>query len=260
MNEAAASGNNGRPFIVHRIMTRRVLLAALVFAFAAVGVLAPSTAKPVGACSIALERDHPSALAAAAKASEIVIVGEVIDEQAAELPTQLEGTTYKPFRSITRVVATLKGSPEREITLSPLGFLAPDCTGGPRLPAGEQVLLFLEQYGRELYVYGYKQGKYVLTEGEARTEYFPPSPIEPFLRRVAAITDAPGDQLDAALTFARGEPSPEPQPDSEPLPTGEEEDSGPPALLIGLISAGAAAGAVALGGAAWQARRRRGQR
>ena len=223
-------------------MPSRVLVAALVLALVVVGVFAPATAKPAAACSFGVPSDHVSALNAATIGSEIVIVGEVIHERTIERVV-FSGEAHE---STIRVVVALKGSPEREITLSPLGFLGADCSGGPRLPAGERVLLFLDQYGGEFHVYGYELGKYVLTEGEAKNFHFSPIPAEDFLRRLAAITDAPDDQLDAALAFAGVGPQPEPTAEIDVLPEVTEQGDGPPALLIGLGAAGVAVALLAL--------------
>ncbi len=108
------------------------------------------------------------------------------------------------------------------------------------------MLLFLNQYDGEFRVSRYELGKYVLTEGEATNLYFSPLPAEEFLRRVAAITDAPDDQLGAALAFAGVGPQPEPTAEIEVLPEVAEQGDGPPALLIGLGAAGAAVALLAL--------------
>ncbi len=93
---------------------------------------------------------------------------------------------------------------------------------------------------------GYELGKFVLTEGEAKNLHFSPIPAEELLRRVAAITDAPDDQLDAALAFAGVGPQPEPTAQIDVLPQVAEEDDGLPVLLIGLGAAGAAVALLAL--------------
>ena len=224
------------------MMTGRVFVAALVLTLVAVGVIAPATAKPVAACSFGPPGDPLSALDQAANGSEIVIVGEVIDERVIERVI----SSREIHESRVRVRAVLKGNPERELVFSPIGFLGTDCSGGPRLPAGERVLLFLHQYGGEFRVHSYEFGKYVLKEGEAKNYHFSPLPAEEFLWRVAVITDAPDDQLDAALAFAGVGPQPEPTAEIEVLPAVAEQGDGLSALLIGLGAAGAAVALLAL--------------
>ena len=222
-------------------MGARISVGVLACAVVALVVFAPATAKPAAACSILLVD-----LDTMAEEAEIVIVGEVIHERTVERP--FSGEAYE---STVRVHVALKGNPEREITFSDLGFLGPDCSGGPRLPAGMRVLLFIEEYNGQFHP-GYE--KYVLANGEARAQFAvadsqlgPPIPADDALRRVAAITGATDEQLDAALAFAGvgtapppdAEPLPTdaPQPDASPLPELVEEDGGQPALLIALASA-----------------------
>ena len=134
-----------------------------------------------------------------------MVVGEVIRERSLNLVSPIA-----PYESTVRVHAVLKGSSDREITLSQLGYLLPDCSGGPRLEAGEHVLLFLGDFGGELHVYGHEQGKYLLVDGLALIantillvqEDVPLLPLEDTLRTVAGITGASPEQLDAALEFA----------------------------------------------------------
>lgn len=221
----------------------RISIVAAICAVVSLALFAPATAKPAAACTI-LRVD----LGTAAEEAEIVIVGEVIHERTVERP--FSGEAYE---STVRVHVALKGNPEREITFSDLGFLGPDCSGGPRLPAGMRVLLFIEEYNGQFHP-GYE--KYVLANGEARAQFAvadsqlgPPIPADDALRRVAAITGATDEQLAAALVFAGVGPAPAPQPDAEPLPTDAplpdaeplpvevEEDGGQPALLIALASA-----------------------
>ena len=216
-------------------MARQVLVVALLLGLAAFAVLAPATAKPAAACSFAL-----ATLDEMAELAEIVIVGEVVTEHPVGPDV---------YRSTISVSATLKGNPEREFTLDQLGLLLGDCSGGPRLAAGERVLLFLSNWGGRVQVNAYEQGKYVLSEGEAKTLSNPAMSADDALRRVAAITNAPPDELDAALAFVRDEPPPtsESQPAanvsederSQPLPNAAEEDDGTSARLIGVAAAGA---------------------
>jgi hypothetical protein len=227
------------------MMTPRVFVLALVCAVVALAVFAPATAKPAAACTI-LRVD----LDTAAEEAKIVIVGEVIHERTIERVV----FSREAYESTVGVRVALKGNPEREITFSPLGFLGADCSGGPRLPAGERVLLFIAEYNGELHIYGFD--KYVLANGEASRQFAvadsllePPIPADDALRRVAAITGASPEQLAAALAFARDEPAPEHQPDAEllpteapepelePLPVAADEAGGAPVLLIVLASA-----------------------
>lgn len=226
-------------------MAVKISIVALICAVVALAVFAPATAKPAAACTV-IRVD----LDTAAEDAEIVIVGEVIRERSIE-PVVFPRETYE---SMVRVHAALKGNPEREITFSDLGFLGADCSGGLRLPAGERVLLFITEYNGKLHVYAF--AKYVLANGEASRQFAvadsppgPPIPAGDALRRVAAITGATDEQLDAALAFALGRPAPAPQPDAEPIATDApqpdaaplavdvEEDGGYPVLLIALAGA-----------------------
>ncbi len=211
-------------------MGTRVSVVVLVCAVVALVVLAPATARPAAASCMILK----FSLDIAAKVAETVIVGEVISERGGE-------DLYSGYESTIRVVSALKGATGQEVTLSPLSF--GKCPAGPRLMTGESVLLFISRpHGTALY----ESGKYLLAEGEARTKHFPPIPADDALRRVAAITGATNEQLDAALAFAGVGPAPPPdaepippdapQPDAAPLPV-DVEDGGQPALLIALASA-----------------------
>ena len=209
----------------------RISIVALICALVALVAFAPATARPAAASCLIVK--FP--LDTAAKGAETVIVGEVIGERGGE-------DLYSGYESTIRVLSALKGKPGQEITLSPLSF--GKC--GPRLMTGERVLLFISGPHRTAL---YESGKYLLAEGEARTKHFPPIPADDALRRVAAITGATDEQLDAALAFARVGLTPALQPDAEPLPTDAplpdaaplpvdvEEDGGQPALLIALASA-----------------------
>ena len=223
-------------------MTIRVFVAALVLTLVAVSVIAAATAKPAAACSFGLPDDFVSALDEAADRAEIVIVGEVIDERTIE-----QSISREVYESTIRVVVAFKGSPAREITLAPLGFLGADCSGaGPRLPAGQRVLLFLNEHRGELSVQRYDLGKYVIARGDVNIRYFEPIPAEIAFALVAAITDAPDDQLNAALAYVGVGPQPEPTAEIDVLPEVAVQGDGPPALLIGLGAAGAAVALLAL--------------
>ena len=173
-------------------MAMRVAIAALGIVLAALAALSPVAPHRAAACSMG-----PTPLDEAAAGAPIVVVGEVIDERV--LNPQFSSDMYE---STVRVHAVLKGSIDQEFTLSPLGGLGPDCSGGPRLEVGEHVLLFVSEFGGELRVYGYEQGKYLLGDGLARTAEMPPLALEDTIRTVASITGASPEQLDAALEFA----------------------------------------------------------
>ena len=223
-------------------MVVKVFVVVLACSVVALAVFAPATAKQAAACSIGqIDLDT------LAEEAEIVIVGQVIAERMVE-------PRWPTFESTIRVAAVLRGDLEPEITLSPLGYLGAGCEGGPRLLAGERVLLFFSRFRGELHVNGYEQGKYVFANGEASVQNVglsaePPIPADEVLRRVAAITGATDEQLAAAIAFALGGPLPELQPDAEllptdvsppdaaPLPVDVEEDGGQPVLLIALASA-----------------------
>ncbi len=159
-------------------------------------------------------------------------MGEVISERA---------SAPGPYESTIAIGATLKGSSTPELTLNELGFLDADCSGGPRLAAGERVLLFLYSGRGQLQVTGYEGGKYVLSKTEAVSAWHDKAiAVDDALRRVAAVTGAPPHQLDAAIAFASGEPIPNPTPEVEAVPTVARENGGPSALLIGLSVAVAA--------------------
>ena len=119
-------------------MTSRLFVAALLLTLAAGAEFALATAKPAAACSFGLPDDFVSALDQAADRAEIVIVGEVIDERTIE-----QSISREVYESTIRVVVAFKGSPARESTLAPLGYLGSDCSGPrPRRAPGQRVLLF----------------------------------------------------------------------------------------------------------------------
>ncbi len=210
MNTPGRLRNQRAACHVHRTMMRRVWLAALVLAFAAVGVLAPSTAKPVGACNPV---GNPT-LEGDLRVADAVIVGEAIDE------------------STVHVAATLKGSTDPETVIS--RFNISNCPDPPGLYAGEHVLLLLGRYEGGFQIFGFGRGRYVLTDGMIKPEYGTPMPAEDFVRRVAAITAAPQQQLDAALASIRGEPTAVPPREAEPLPNDADNGGGLPWLVVGL--------------------------
>ena len=222
-------------------MAVRISVVLLVCAVVALVVFAPATARPAAACYM-LE----FSLEAVAEEAEIVIVGEVVRERTIERVKP----SREAYESTVDVRAALKGNPERELILSPLGYLNSDCSGGPRLTVGERVLLFLSRVKGELKVYGHEYGKYLLANGFASSIWADePIRFDNALPRVAAIIGATDEQLYAALDFARVGLTPALQPDAEtiptdalqsdaePLPVDVEEDGGQPALLIALASA-----------------------
>ena len=227
----------------------RVSVVVLACAVVALAMFAPATAKPAAACSYGR-----TDLSEAAREATLIIVGQVVKERVLEV-LSVEYSTYS-FESTIQVAAALKGNPRPEIVITEIGFLGAGCEGGPRLPAGERILLFASEFNGKLHIYGFEWGRYVLANGEASLDFgdigFPEEPSIPAddaLRRVAAITGATDEQLDAALAFALGGPLPELQPDAEllptdvsppdaaPLPVDVEEDGGQPVLLIALASA-----------------------
>lgn len=156
-----------------------------------------------------------------AERAETIIVGEVMNER-------LSRPDLPAYESTIRTVAVLKGNAGDEVTLSQLGFLGSDCSGGPRLTDGERVLLFLRQVQGKVSVVDYEHGKYVLTVQEAKTAYGTPVPVEDALGHVAAAAGAGSEQLDAALALVA------------------ESDHGLPTLLIGLAAGGGAVAFLAL--------------
>ncbi|MCH7812148.1 MAG: hypothetical protein IH958_05915 [Chloroflexi bacterium] len=227
-------------------MAVRLAVAALFGALVFAGSLAPQTARHAAACSLA-----PTALEGLARGAQVVIVGEVINERL----VRDRPNSYNVYESTVRVEAVLKGTVEPLVTLSPLGSLGADCTGGPRLQEGERVLLMFGEFRGDSFVVGHEWGKYVLANGEAQVAFQnippePPIPVGEALRTVAAITGASQAELDAALSFAMGEPLPplvpepepvsdsEPQPDAELQPVNVDDDGGQPVLLIALASLG----------------------
>ncbi len=202
----------------------RLLVAALGCALV---VLASRSTDRAQACTFVLESDPLRAVAAAAGGSDVVVVGEVIREEPIEDdPVDFAVFDDRAFTSTVRVDAALKGEPERLLTLGPLGYLEPDCSGGPRLRAGERVVLFLSSFRSSFRVYAYEQGNYLLAGNAAYNENLPPVPAEDFVRRVAAATGAPQQELDAALVSLRGE--------AEPLRNDADNGGELPWLVVGL--------------------------
>lgn len=218
-------------------MTRGWFLAEAVLGVG-LAVLAQHTV-PAAACSIA-----PSTLQSNADHAQLIIVGQVVAERPLS-PSLAAG--YEAYESTIHVAAILKGDATSQLTLGPLGFLGPDCSGGPRLQVGERVLLFLSspqrlQPGSAPQVFGYEGGKYLLTNGTATSQYAEPRtmPADQALRQVASITGVPTVQLDAALAFARGE---EPTPEAinqEPVFPATGAGGGLSPFVIGLVATGGA--------------------
>jgi len=249
-------------------MARKAFAVALLCALAAIAAFAPVPAKPAAACSPVA---NPS-IELTTRHADLVVVGEAISS------------------STVRVVAALKGASTHEVSIS--RFNDSDCPDPPGVSTGQRVLLFLGRYRGSFQIFGFGQGKYILTtRGEAE-----PEPIEhhvsssrPAVRqhdrdrdparhdcRVRRKDPVSGDagpsrrrrrhrlwrrdaaaRLDAALAFARGETEPGPQSDIESIPADAGEGGAPSALLIGLISAGAVVGILVLAGVARYAVRRR---
>lgn len=215
----------------------RLLPASLLAVLAVLLASGLAQPRPALACSLAGVQ-----LDLAAELAEIVIVGEVTAERVIE-------PTYPTYESTIRPAAVLKGAPPGELVISPLGYLGPDCSGGPRLAVGERVLLFVgrgiigTQGDGDLQVVGYEDGKYALENGYAKiASHEQPIPAEQAIRQVAAITGAPEEQVAAALAFARGEAAPTPSVEAEPIATpSEDADEDFPWLVVGLSSAAGAA-------------------
>ncbi|MBI4498529.1 MAG: hypothetical protein HY689_11585 [Chloroflexi bacterium] len=168
--------------------------------------------EPAAACSLAGFPNAQVRLQQQTDAADLIIVGTVIAER------PLTGTWEKGYASTVRPVAVLKGeTPDGPIELSPLGFLGPDCSGGPRLAAGERVLLFLQrgdppwlpgarQEGWRVALAG--QGKYRFHERQAQYQDY--GPLEPagsaegLVKEVAALAGSLPDQTARALWFAQG--------------------------------------------------------
>jgi hypothetical protein len=233
-----------------QLMLRTLPVVGLIGAVAVAVALA---APPPGAvaCSLALVP-----LEQTVEGADAVIVGETFRERQAGSHGSLP-----VYESTVRVAAVLQGTPPREITLSQLGFLGAACEGGPRLPEGERVLLVLGKgtLGHESegdwQVRGYEGGKYVLVDGRAENALFPPGDLEEVLRRVANVTGASPEQLDAAIAFALGAPAPAPPVEAEPMQGDPDDDGGPPLFIIALVAGGSAVLLSAAVAGAWWARR-----
>jgi len=215
-------------------MARKAFAVALLCALAAIAAFAPVPAKPAAACSPVA---NPS-IELTTRHADLVVVGEAISS------------------STVRVVAALKGASTHEVSIS--RFNDSDCPDPPGVSTGQRVLLFLGRYRGSFQIFGFGQGKYILTtRGEAEPEYGRRIPAEHLLRSIAAAAGTSPTQLDATLAFARGETEPGPQSDIESIPADAGEGGAPSALLIGLISAGAVVGILVLAGVARYAVRRR---
>ena len=178
-------------------MTRILLVGCVLLAAISVAVLIRP--RSVLACQIA-----PLPLELRAQHAEMIVVGEVVSEEAERNQT---------YTSTVRVAATLKGEAQSELMLEGLGQRGSDCSGGPRLEQGERLLLFLthrrsssdsptvEPGAPMIY------GDYRIADGVARSPFDLPHelPAGLALGRVAAIAGAPVSELDAALAFAAGE-------------------------------------------------------
>lgn len=182
----------------------RPAAASMALALAALAAFAPGAAERALACSIG-----PGSLESSAEYADLIIVGEVVAEE--------PGGPYDTYSSTIRVAATFRGETDEMLRLENLGYLGADCSGGPRLPEGERVLLFLIHYRSPsepavtpetgpLQPAGWENGKYALQDGNFVSRYAQPAsyPYWDAVQRVAAITNAPQDEIDAALAFAGG--------------------------------------------------------
>ena len=215
-------------------MASRASVSVLAFALVAMGLFAPATAKPATACT-----EAALSLEQTAQLADLVVVGEVVGRSTVLVVATFKGTAPTELTNVGPSEEMLRGNPNT------------DCDPPPTLRPGPSVVLFLyrdqvlyrDQDGIGIYR---QHGQYALASGHASPGYGPPVPDQAFLRYIAAITDAPDDQLDIALAFARGELQAEPAPEVGALPEVAEEEGGPPALVIGIASAGAAIALLAL--------------
>ena len=209
-------------------MASRASVSVLAFALVAMGLFAPATAKPATACT-----EAALSLEQTAQLADLVVVGEVVGRSTVLVVATFKGTAPTELTNVGPSEEMLRGNPNT------------DCDPPPTLRPGPSVVLFLYRDQDGIGIYR-QHGQYALASGHASPGYGPPVPDQAFLRYLAAITDAPDDQLDIALAFARGELQAEPAPEVGALPEVAEEEGGPPTLLIGLASAGAAIALLAL--------------
>ena len=192
---------------------RALLLAALVASIAVTLALTGVAPRNAYACSLA-PPDKNDPLKYVLEDASLVIVGRVVDERATG---GVSGE--KAYESRVTPDAVLRGSaPNGDIVLPRLNTLGADCSGGPRLPEGERVLLFLyktsmfdPQTGRnqqDVWQIGLVGGKVVIESGAAYVEVFDQrirlGETEPAIRDIASRVGASQAQADAAVAAATG--------------------------------------------------------
>lgn len=186
------------------------LLAILALAALMVGLGRPRLAV---ACSLG----PPPAMKDQVRSADLIFVGQVVRER------RIEFRGSEGYASTLHVAAVLKGRPPLEVTISPLGFNHPDCSGGPRLPVGQRMLIFLPEEYQE-------QSSFL----RSIDRFGPDDPIEDRLEdrlvEIASFAHTPDENLHAAVAFARGGPLPHAS-DSNAMPA---------------LAAGAAVAAIAL--------------
>ena len=191
--------------------------SAVLIALMASVVIALTPTEDALACAISIPGDPYDGLRWRVGEATVIIVGQVTAERHGTVDGQ------PPYISTVRPVATLKDEPpEGGFELSPLGWASPDCSGGPRLPAGERVLLAL-RHGiqgptTQMTV---MSGAYIL-RADATYPGLPPPTLhvspglaagtpyprfprgEDFVREVAAMVGAPSERTEQAVRSAQG--------------------------------------------------------
>lgn len=245
-----------------RMTALRVSVAVLASMLAALVALAgASSPRPAAAtCSIGSPIDYEGAFTRSVSNSQLLFVGTVASERSLPRPPQVTPM----WESVVMPEAMLKGdAPGGPIMMPHLGRLGGDCSGGPRLLAGERVLLPV-YFGR--LSYDGSQGwqlngifSKVLIEGdqaflESVLGRHPLGDIEGVIRTFGATAGATDAQIDAAILAALA-----PEPQRVPGATPQEAappDTGGPEWTWAVV---AALGVTALAGLALIARRLRGQ-
>lgn len=152
------------------------VLSVLCVALVAAGLI--TNVGTIHACSLDRTPSPAGLVADQVAAAELIVVGVVAEET---VVGQRGGNPSTPtYASTVDVRAVLAGSfDEPTLRLTPLGWLSASCTGGPRLLAGERVVLFLETpnsfYQEEGIEYSEWQGvlqgaKYFFEDDEAFLE------------------------------------------------------------------------------------------
>ena len=178
----------------------------------------PSASSAAATCSYGIPEDPRDRLRAEAAAADLILIGKVMSER---LMTPEDRPVVLPahidaYESTVTTQAILVGDERQtEIRIAGLGFFAPDCSGGPRLLAGEQVMLFLYEWsyvarGGEVdaWFIGVAGGKVVLADEEARFDYGDGASetagdAREFIESAARMVDASPEATAAAL-FAAG--------------------------------------------------------